>query len=327
MKQPEKKYLLIDRKDSIYTRYEQVPGYLQPQLIPYAKCYTDIDNNGVIIDQKIEMHDITIYYHLIHLTKGVKLTTVPAEQYLLPACISGFTEKNRRLPLKITLTKKELNTFNSLLETGPMITKREFVINFHVNLNLYSLENLIREYPIFDRVRYLDIQKARTPNKRTPYPLNEVNYQIMKRIINCRHIAKPAEIFFRRSAVEFYATYLRYLQRIPPVMLMESHREQLRQIASYIIHHITEITTITALCEKFNVAPAFLEIPFEQEFFIPVKELIHQERMALAYKMITETSHTLAYIATLTHHNGWEALKDDFEEYYRCSLADLRKAQ
>ena len=49
--------------------------------------------------------------------------------------------------------------------------------------------------------------------------------------------------------------------------------------------------------------------------------------MALAYKLITETNHTLTYIANLTKYNSWEELSKAFESYYKCSVAELRKAQ
>lgn len=327
MKQPENKYLLISRDDRIYTTYERIPSYLHPQLIPYAKCYTDIDDNGVIIDQKIEMDEISIYYHLIHLKEGVELTTVEPGRYTLPACVSGFSENDTTLPLKILLTKKEGAAGNASPETGIVTTEKEFVMSFNVNIGLSYIRPLRAQFPIFGMIEKVGVNEVRNPTKKQPFRLNEANYQVMSRILQCKLIGKAADIFFKRSAVEFYSSYLRYLGIRSPVMLKDSHRQQLREIATYIIQHPAEAANIEMLCNKFGVVPEFLEAPFEQEYLIPVEELILQEKMALAFKMITTTNHTLTYISTLTKHDSWEELTAAFEQYYKCNIADLRKAQ
>jgi AraC-like DNA-binding protein len=323
MKQPENKYLLIDRSDRVYTTYERIPSYLHSQLIPYAKCYTDIDDNGVIIDQQLQMDDLSIYYHLIHLREGVALTTVPPSQYLLPATVSGFTDNNSPVSMKIRLSKKVDNTSDD----NTVVTEREFIMNFHVNLNISRLTALKAEFPVFGIISKIGVKEALNPTNKLPFRLNEVNYQVMNRILNCKLIGKAADLFFRRSAIDFYCTYLRYLTPIPPVMLKESHRQQLRDIAHYIIEHPAEAGSVENLCTKFGVVPEFLERPFEQEYHIPVADLIQQENMAMAFKMITETNHTITYISTFTKHDGWEALTEEFEKYYKCNIADLRKAQ
>lgn len=327
MKQPENKYLLIDRNDRVYTTYECIPSYLQSQLIPYAKCYTDIDDNGIIIDQQLQMDELSIYYHLIHLKEGVELTTVPPSKYLLPATVSGFADNNMPVSMKMRLSKKAGDTFNPASDDGTVVTEREFIMNFHVNLNIHHLTALKEEFPVFSIINKVGVKEALNPSNRLPFRLNEVNYQVMNRILNCKLIGKAADIFFRRSAIDFYSTYLRYLAPIAPVMLKESHQQQLREITHYIIQHPAEAGSVEHLCSKFGVVPEFLDRPFEQEYHIPVNVLIQQENMALAFKMITETNHTLTYISTFTKHNSWEELTEEFEQYYKCNIADLRKAQ
>jgi AraC-like DNA-binding protein len=324
MKLSATKYLRINRYDSAYTTYEHVPGYLHPQLIPNAKCYTDIDRNGVIIDQKIELEELSIYYHLVYLEEGVKLTTISPNGHLLPACISGFSEYNApTTPMKMVLAKNERNA----AEAGTLITGREFVINFHVNLNLSCLECLKTEFPDFEVIAELGMEKIRNLAGRLSFSANEVNHLLMKRITGCKLIGRAADIFFRRSAIDFYTTYLRYLRRPLPVMLHEKQQQQLREIVNYIIQYPSDAGSAEALCRRFDVAPAFLKAPFEQQYLISVEALILQEKMALAYKLITETNHTLTYIANLTKYNSWEELSKAFESYYKCSVAELRKAQ
>jgi AraC-like DNA-binding protein len=323
MKQPENKYLLIDRSDRVYTTYERIPSYLHSQLIPYAKCYTDIDDNGIIIDQQIQMDDLSIYYHLIHLTEGVALTTVPPSKYLLPATVSGFIDNNTPVSMKIRLSKKAGNT----PDESTLVTEKEFIMNFHVNLNISRITALKEEFPVFGIISRIGVKEALNPTNRPAFRLNEVSYQVMNRILHCKLIGKAAELYFRRNAIDFYCTYLRYLNPIPPVMLKESHRQQLREIAHYIIQHPAEAGSVENLCTKFGVVPEFLDRPFEQEYHIPVAELIQQENMAMAFKMITETNHTLTYISNFTKHDSWEELTEEFEKYYKCNIADLRKAQ
>jgi AraC-like DNA-binding protein len=327
MKQPENKYLLLNRDDRVYTTYENIPSYLHSQLIPYAKCFTDIDDNGVIIDQQLEMSELSIYYHLIHLKEGVALTTVAPDKYLLPAAVSGFANNNTPVSLKMLLSKKEGDALNLSPGSGTVITEKEFIMNFHVNLNLYYLKSLTEEFPAFGIIEQLGVEEAKNPSNKLPFRLNEVSYQVMNRILHCKLIGKAADIFFRRSAIDFYTTYLYYLSATPPVMLKESHRQQLREIAAYIIQYPAEAGCIEHLCDKFGVVREFLEKPFEQEYLISVPDLIQQEIMAIAFKLITETNHTLTYISTLTKHSSWEELTLAFEQYYKCNIADLRKAQ
>lgn len=324
MKQLATKYLRINRYDCAYTRYEHVPCYLHPLLIPNARCYTDIDDNGVIIDQKIEMDELTIYYHLVHLEEGVGLTTVAPNEYLLPACISGFTENNPSIQMKMVLTKNERNTPP---ESGTLITDPEFVISFHVNLSLSYLESLKAEFPDFEVIEELGAEEIRKLSGKLPFSANEVNHQLMKRITSCKLLGRAADVFFRRSAIDFYATYLHYLRQPSPIMLHEKQRQQLREIVNYIMLHPAEAGSENDLCHKFQVAPPFLKVPFEQEYLISVEALILQEKMALIFKLITETNHTLTYIANLTKYSSWEELAKAFELYYKCSIADLRKAQ
>lgn len=324
MKQPENKYLLLSRNDTTYTTYEEIPSYFHSQLIPYAKCYTDIDDKGIIIDQQIEMSGLSIYYHLIFLKEGVQLTTVPPSRYIIPACISGFTSTNNRIPLKMSLSKNSGNAFS---DQHTLVTEKEFVMDFHVNLSISALKYLSDEFPAFRVINKVGVRKVQNPGNRTPFQLNEVNYQVMNRILHCKLIGKTAEVFFRRSAIDFYRTFLYYLSPEPPIMLKESHQEQLREIAAYIISHPAEADSMETLCRKFRVVPEFLSAPFEQEYYISVEELILQEKMALAFKMITETNHTLTYISTFTKHNSWEELTEEFEQYYKCNIADLRNAQ
>ncbi|HEY9261278.1 hypothetical protein [Chitinophaga sp.] len=323
MKQPENKYLLIERSDEVYTTYECIPSYLHSQLIPYAKCYTDIDDNGIIIDQQMQLEDISIYYHLIHLREGVELTTVPPSKYLLPATVSGFIDNNAPVSMKILLPKKVANP----LDDSSIVTEKEFVMNFHVNISIARLTALRTEFPIFNIINKVGVKEVLNPSNRLPFRLNMVSYLVMNRILQCKLIDKAAELFFRRSAIDFYSTYLHYLNPIPPIMLQENHRQQLREIADYIIAHPAEAGSVENLCNKFGVVPEFLERPFEQEFHISAAALILQENMALAFKLITETSHSLTYISTITQHDGWEELTEEFERYYKCNIADLRKAQ
>ncbi|MBS0031902.1 hypothetical protein ACTJJ0_31575 [Chitinophaga sp. 22321] len=327
MKQPDQKYLLINRYDDVYTTYEHIPSYLHPQLIPYAKCYTDIDDNGVIIDQKIELQELSIFYHLIHLREGVALTTVPADEYYISACVSGFTENDPSHPLKLLLSKKGGAILNPAANADAVISEKEFIVSFNVNVNTNYIKGLAAEFPVFGIIEKLGKKEAKNPTNRLPFQVNNANYQVINRMLRCKLVGTAAEYFFRRNALDFYMSYLRYLGITTPLMLRDSHHQQLKEIAQYIIQHPAEARNKETLCDKFGVVPEFLETPFEQEFLISVEELILQENMAIAFKMITETNHTLTYISTLTKHNSWEELAASFEQYYKCTIADLRKAQ
>lgn len=327
MSQPITKYLLINPGKRACTTYEQVPDYLQSQLIPNAKCFTDIDEDGVIMDQHIQINELSISYHLIHLTKGVALTTVPPGKNYLPVGISGFTASSSTLPMTMKLGKKELNTLKGASGTATMVSEKEFVISFEVNLHLPFAKYLVPEFPLFSALNIKEPTVDKQVVRKTPYHLNEVNYQIMHRIRSFKAVGEAADVFFRRNAIDFYATYLRYLQAPPPLMLMEQYREKLREIANYIIHHPAEVTTKEALCDRFGVATEFLEAPFEQEFLITVEELILQEKMAFVFKMLLETNRTLTHIASLTQYSNWEELSAVFEKYYKCNIAELRAAQ
>ncbi|SEW50119.1 helix-turn-helix transcriptional regulator [Chitinophaga arvensicola] len=327
MSQPATKYLLIQPGERICTRYECVPSYLQSQLIPNAKCFIDNDENGVIIDQQIEKHDLSIHYHLVQLNEGVELATIAPDKRYMSACISGFIENTSPVPMKMMLGKKEVNTQNGGTDTATMVTEKEFVVNFHVNLHLGYAKYLKDDYPIFKTLNTREADITKQPCPSIPYRLNEVNYQIMHRIRSCKLIGEVADVFFRRSALDFYFTYLRYLKAPAPLMLMEQHRQQLREIANFIIHHPSETTDKEDLCDRFHVATEFLEAPFEQEFLIPVEDLILQEKMAMAFNLITETSHTLSHIASIVKYNSWEELRMVFEKYYKTNIAELRSAQ
>ncbi|MEV4884736.1 helix-turn-helix transcriptional regulator [Chitinophaga ginsengisegetis] len=328
MNQPETKYLLINPGKRVCTTYEQVPGYLQSQLIPNAKCFTDIDENGVIMDQQIQLNELSVHYHLVHLKQGVKLTTVAPDKACLAVGISGFAENAAAFPMKMKLAKREMNVHRGATDTATLVTEKEFVISFHVNLHLPLVKYLVAEFPLFKVLNLKEPTVDKQPVKKVPpYHLNEVNYQIMHRIRSFKAVGEAADVFFRRNAIDFYATYLRYLQGPPSLMLMEHYREKLREIAGYIIHHPAEVTDKEALCDKFGVAQEFLEAPFEQEFLITVEELILQEKMAFVFKMLIETNHTLTHIASLTQYSGWEELSTEFEKYYKCNIAELRTAQ
>lgn len=327
MSQPKTKYLLINPGKRICTTYEQVPGYLQSHLIPNAKCFADIDENGVIMDQQIQLNELSVYYHLVHLKQGVELATIAPDKAYLAVCISGFAENAAAFPMKMKLGKREMNIQGVATDTATLVTEKEFVISFHVNLHLPFAKYLVAEFPLFGVLNLKEPNVDKQPVKKAPYHLNEVNYQIMHRIRSFKAVGEAADVFFRRNAIDFYATYLRYLQGPPSLMLMEHYREKLREIASYIIHHPAEVTDKEALCDKFGVAPEFLEAPFEQEFLITVEELILQEKMAFVFKMLLETNRTLTHIASLTQYNGWEELSAVFEKYYKCNIAELRTAQ
>ncbi|MGF6930154.1 AraC-like DNA-binding protein [Chitinophaga sp. W2I13] len=327
MSQPKTKYLLINPGKRVCTTYEQVPGYLQSQLIPNAKCFADIDENGVIMDQEIALNELSVHYALVHLKQGVELTTVAPDNACLPVCISGFAENAAAFPMKMKPGKKEMNTREGATHTTTLITEKEFTINFHVNLHLPAAKHLVTEFPLFKVLNLKEPAADKQPVKKAPYHLNEVNYQIMHRIRSFKAVGETADVFFRRNAIDFYATYLRYLQGPPSLMLMEHYREKLREIANYIIHHPAEATCKEALCDRFSVASEFLEAPFEQEFLITVEELILQEKMAFVFKMLIETDRTLTHIASLTQYSGWEELSDVFEKYYKCNIAELRTAQ
>ncbi|WP_142686854.1 helix-turn-helix transcriptional regulator [Chitinophaga polysaccharea] len=327
MSQPITKYLLINPGKRVCTTYEQVPGYLHSQLIPNAKCFTDIDEDGVIIDQHIQANELSISYHLIHLKKGVALTTIAPGKNYLPVGISGFAANSSTLPMTMKLGKKELNTLKGASDTATLVTEKEFVVSFEVNLHLPLAKYMVPEFPLFGALNVDEPTADKQPVRKTPYHLNEVNYQIMHRIRSFKAVGETADVFFRRNAIDFYATYLRFLQAPPPLMLMEQYREKLREIANYIIHHPAETTTKEALCDKFGVASEFLEAPFEQEFLITVEELILQEKMAFVFKMLTETNRTLTHIASVTRYSNWEELSAVFEKYYKCNIAELRAAQ
>lgn len=327
MSQPSTKYLLFHPGTRICTKYEHIPSYLHAQLIPEAKCFTDIDENGMVIDQQIDMNDIIIYYHLVQLNEGVELATVMPDKSYMPACISGFSRNACPAPMKMVLGKKEMNNSQNSADTVTLITEKEFVINFHVDLHLPFAKYLTSDFPLFKTLNTKEADITKQPSKKTPYPLNEVNYQIMHRIRSFRMIGEVAGVFFRRNALDFYFTYLRYLSAPAPLMLMEQHRQQLREIANFIIHHPAEVTNKEALCDKFGVVPEFLETPFEQEFLIPVEELILQEKMAMVFTLITETSHSVAHIASIVKYGNCEELTRVFEKYYKTNIAELRSTQ
>ena len=115
----------------------------------------------------------------MYLEEGVKLTTISPNGHLLPACISGFSEYNApTTPMKMVLAKNERNA----AEAGTLITGREFVINFHVNLNLSCLECLKTEFPDFEVIAELGMEKIRNLAGRLSFSANEVNHLLMKRI-------------------------------------------------------------------------------------------------------------------------------------------------
>jgi AraC-like DNA-binding protein len=314
MNLPASKYLISNHETTDCITYERIPGYLQSQLIPNAKCFLDADESGIIFSQQIELEQFLIYYHLIHLGDGIALKRLDPKKYMLPAGISSPTDSGPGPQMRIM--------------TGDSPdTRLEFAINFQVYFDLTHLGYLKKEFPLFGALDIPGIKKGHYPVSKLPFRPNEVNYHIVRRIAGFRMIGKVADVFFRRNAIDFFSTYLRSLETHPPVMLMEHHRQQLRSIATFIMEHPLEAGSKEALCDRFRVVPEFLEVPFEQEFLISVEELILQEAMAAVFKMIVETDYTLTYIAAVALYDSWEDLAQTFESYYRCPIADLRKAQ
>lgn len=326
MQQSATKELRIVRGDTRYTTYEHIPSYVHPLLVPNAKCFTDVDENGMVIDQQIlESEDWAIYYHFIHLAEGVHLDTVLPFDYALPAHVSGFTENNPDMPLRIRLRKKTVKT----AQDGPEVPadEKEFILSFHVNFNRYSLKKMSALFPAFKIIDAIGLEETRKPSHNRPFQLNLVSYQVMQRICHCKYIGKVSDVFLERNALDFYLTYLHFLQNRPPIMLEKSYQQQLKEIATFILQHPLEAVSKEALCQRFKVVPEFLEAPFEQQFLATVEQLIEQEKMACLFKMIAETDYSLAHIAAISQYNSRDEMVQAFGKYYRCVVADLRMAQ
>ncbi|RFS19506.1 AraC family transcriptional regulator [Chitinophaga silvatica] len=316
MKEIKKKYLLANRNDQLHINLEKIPVYLHSALMPYAKYYSDIDINGIILDQKIKFREFSIYYHLIHLSEGTKLTSIITDKDIVPACISGFYSHTEEMPLKISLP-----THPQLTAAFPV---REYIMDFHVNFDSFYLFDIIDKFPLFKilnpkvEFNHNEIHSFTPPPH--PYQTNKVNYNIMKRIINCKLVGDLAEKYLYRNALNYFLTYLHYLLTPAPIMLHGTYVTQLMEIADYILQNPVEAKSKEALCKKFEVVPEFLEEPFQQMFYTPVDDLIYQERMNIAFKLLTEEQHTFTYVANKTGFPDYETLKKEFQEYYRCNL-------
>jgi AraC-like DNA-binding protein len=315
MKQMKKKYLLANRRqDRTFVPLEKVPVYLQSELIPHAKYYTDIDENGIILDQQLVFREFQIYYHLIHLSEDTRLTTVLSDKDYVPASLNGLQEYNPAFPLKL-----KLPTEGKLVNLFP---EREFVMHFHVNFDSIYLHEMIKRNPLF---QVLNPKAAIDSNEtqeftppRHPYRATLVNYLLMQRIINCKLVGERAEHYLHRKAYEYFLTYLHYLETPAPIMLHESYTAKLNEIARYIIQNPVAAHSKETLCRKFDVVPEFLDEPFRATFYITVEELIHQERMDQLFRLLTEQQHTLTYVANRTGFANYKAMKIAFQQHYQC---------
>ncbi|CAL1518028.1 helix-turn-helix domain-containing protein [Chitinophaga sp. MM2321] len=320
------KALYIERDDHAYTPFGEIPASFKDELIPYAHCYFYSDAEGTILDQNIKTDGFSLWLHTINMQQGAELH--PFAQYQVIALhVSDDIPVTLSEGGHVMLRHKEVNMFNVMPVEHSAILAEDHAISFHINVEPAALPRLAREFPVLQPLAAMPLCMVTEALNKVPLRLNAVGSLIKDRILNSKHIGKTAELFFRRNAADYFCNFARHLSAPAPIMMNQVQLRLLDDVFTYIVNNLHQAHTIQELCEKFPVNKAILQQPFEQEFHMPLAELIHQEKMALAFDKLANTDISISGIMQATGYVAQEPFMADFEKYYKCDPIQLRNAQ
>ncbi|RBL88069.1 helix-turn-helix domain-containing protein [Chitinophaga flava] len=318
------KILYIEREDQAFTPHQNIPTAFRDQLIPYARFYFQEDNDGCILDQNIRAGEFSIWAHHIHMRPGVEIR--PCTQYQV-ITLHAYDDmntgpSNNQLPLE-----KEVCLFNMMASEDPVLPGTQQPHSFHINIEPDSLRELAREFPLLHSLAAIPVSNVTGPLHKAPFQLNAVSRLIRDRMLSAKHIGNSAYSFFRRNAADFYGNYTRRLIAPPPIMMNQEKRQLLHDIFNYILEHLHESLTYKTLEKKFGVEEALLRRPFEQEFHLTIPELILQEKMALAFELLSTRNTPVSYIMDRLGFTELPCFLTTFEKYYKYGALQVMDAQ
>lgn len=320
------KILYIERDDTTFTPHQDIPPAFQGQLIPYARFYYQEDKDGSILDQNIRAGEFSIWVHSIQMRPGIELRHYSQYQVITLHAYDDVDSLRGTVNNRQQL-EKEVSLFNVMASAEPTLPGSSQPLSFHINIEPYALKELAREFPLLSPLAAIPISNATEPLHKAPFLLNPVSRLIRDRILRAKHIGNSAYSFFRRNAADFYGNYTRRLIAPAPIMMNEAKRQQLYEIFRYILNHLDEPLTYKMLQQKFGVEEALLRRPFEQEFHLTIPELVLQEKMAVAFDMLSTRNTPVTTIMERLGFTSLNTFLTTFDKYFKYGALQVMDAQ
>ncbi|WP_160710947.1 helix-turn-helix transcriptional regulator [Chitinophaga solisilvae] len=315
---PTSKILYIERENQHSAQHHEIPAVYHDQLIPYARYYYYEDEDGAILDQHIRTSEFSIWVHNISMRPGIELRPVAQHPVIALHAAEQTTS---------TAPQQEVGISSMMTTSHTTLPAANSTLRLHINIAPATVPHLANEFPAMKALADIPVSAIPGPLHKGPFLLNTTSRRIRNRILNGKYIGDTAYNFFRRNAADFFGNYSRRLAAPAPIMMNQLQHTLLQDIFSYIVQNLHLSHTYQEIQQQFNVEKALLLRPFEQEFHVTLPELVLQEKMALAFELLSTRSVTISGVMEKTGFHSHTAFMHTFEHYYKCGALQVMDAQ
>jgi AraC-like DNA-binding protein len=226
-----------------------------------------------------------------------------------------------------TLKERQCNLFNlySHMPRVPMPGGKK-VLSFHINILPSDLMLLVQHYPGLYYLANKRVQRTSSVINEQPYRINAVCNMLIQSVLSCRYIEMPATYFLQRCCLDLFLNFAQQdaiSDEIIPAT--EEQTALFNQIFIYLTEHPHINHNVQALAKMFNIPGAKLAQEFRAHFSIGLTPFLHMQKMMMIFHTFMQKACTLREMAHLAGYPCIEEMVKDFEKYYGCNLAALRR--
>lgn len=325
----ENKLLLVDRFTQDYLPATYVPQEYLHLIIPYAGLYYEQDADYDILSQHISLGPFSLWLHDIFAKKDIVLCPyAPFHLWALHFMYEDSLRAESFETNEFILEEKECNLFNLYADMHrvPMPAGKK-VLSFHINILPGALKQLVQRYPALYYLTNKKLDNISSVVNQRPYHINAVGNMLIRNIISCRYIEEQAHFYLHRCCVDLFLNFAQQDAAGPEPFMLSSlmNAELFNNIFSYLVNNPHIPHSVAELANIFNMHGARLAHGFRQHFSMGITPFIKMNRMMSLYNQLMQKSFSLSMLAEATGYRSLKAMTDEVEEYYGCSIMELRR--
>lgn len=325
------KLLLIERDDNNYTPVSQIPEEYVRLLLPYFRAYFYQDDDCDMLCQHIRIKEFSIWGHDILAKNYIILKPrtprhILALHYMHEDTIDAVIDHMGPFKLKA----REVNLFSLHADFHSAALDRwNKIFSFHINVRPETLPELARKYPVLEHLAQMELGEMNGPLNTAPYQINDVCYNMLKRMFTCRYIELQAECYLYRCCVDLFQNFaIQDAQfRMAANKNAQPDKGLMKNVLSAINNNTRRPPTIKELAAQFNTTEAALNAGFEQVYATSLKDYLLQQRMYNIYDLMLKTRASLSSIALRNGYPNRRAMVADFTAYFEQDPVRIRNAQ
>jgi AraC-like DNA-binding protein len=319
----------VERENASYDPVATLPEEYMPLVLPYAGLYFERYAEADIVSQHKQLGKYFSFWvqEVFTHTDIILCPFTPCNVWVLHFMFEASLQVMLNDDQSIALQDRETNLFNveSDFHRVEMVAGQR-MLSCHLNIKPSDLRELAKQYPVLKRLADKQSNGVTGPLNEYPYHLNEVCNFILKRMLSCRHIERPANLFLYRCALELFFNFAQQDQQLPLMLPDVLYVNELTEVFTFILEHPHLTMPIPTLAKAFGLTNKELRDGFLRHYSMRIDAFIRMVKMQLVFDLLTEKSTPLPVIANAAGFEDWYVLDKAFKRYYGCEMEVLRRA-